>query len=64
MRIPALIIAVLWAAWAVGEMDYQDEIRQERAHCEAGLELGYEMPRYCDKYDKSINGQEIAKWTM
>ena len=53
MKLPALTILALLSIWAVGEMSYQDELRQEQAHCESGLELAFDMPEYCDKYLKS-----------
>lgn len=51
MRTPAAILFVGWIWLSVDAMSLQDEVRQERARCEAGLELGFDMPRYCDKYE-------------
>lgn len=51
MRIPAAILFVGWIWLSVDAMSLQDEVRQERARCEAGLELGFDMPRYCGKYE-------------
>ena len=52
MKGAALFLMAIWAAWAVGELGHADDVRQEKAHCLAGLELEFEMPEWCDKYKK------------
>lgn len=53
-----VLAAISWCVWATGEMGLQDDILKEKNHCEAGLELKFEMPPYCDKYKKEDLNKE------